>query len=258
MTLPTDPAELVTFFVIGLLGGAHCLGMCGPLVSMYAGKLSGDERTVTVHQVRQHGLFNLGRAASYTVIGGLFGLAGSLVYTAGSVAHTADTLRAVVGIVIGAVIIAIGFFRLIGRNQHGGTFALGAGAFARVTGLVTSRVDRWVDGFGIVALGALHGLLPCPILYPAFLYSFGQGRPLAGALDLAVLGLGTIPTLFVYGTLVESIGTRHRVGLHRVLGAAFVVLGYIPLAHGLNLLGVPVPMIHLPIYSPLKHGGMNM
>ena len=42
MTVPTVVggapiyADLAVFFLIGLLGGVHCIGMCGPLVTTYA------------------------------------------------------------------------------------------------------------------------------------------------------------------------------------------------------------------------------
>jgi sulfite exporter TauE/SafE len=97
-------------------------------------------------------------------------------------------------------------------------------------------VDRWVGGPGVVGLGMLHGLLPCPLLYPAFLYAFGRGDPLVGAVSLGALGLGTFPTLFVLGTAVGSLDVGHRSLLHRALGAVFVALGAIPLWHGVGLL----------------------
>jgi len=31
--------DVLLFLVIGLLGGAHCIGMCGPLVTVYAGRM---------------------------------------------------------------------------------------------------------------------------------------------------------------------------------------------------------------------------
>jgi len=118
------------FLLVGLLGGAHCLGMCGPLVSTYADRMRSDaaadgnggnggpERTaraggsddLTVRQVRQHALFNLGRTASYAAIGGLFGgLAGSLAFVTGrTVTTVADDVHALTGLVVGAVVIAIG------------------------------------------------------------------------------------------------------------------------------------------------------
>ena len=123
--------------------------------------------------------------------------------------------------------------------------------FQRITGWLTARVDRLVGGPKIVGLGAVHGILPCPILYPAYVYAFALGDPVRAALSLGVLGLGTVPTLFAYGTVLGTLGDGHRRTLHRLLGGAFILLGYIPLSHGLMLLGVGVPMLPVPFYQPL-------
>ncbi|WP_115863433.1 urease accessory protein UreH domain-containing protein [Halorussus litoreus] len=72
---PTGNLDAAVFLVVGLLGGAHCLGMCGRLVTVYADRLrereDADDGTVTVRQVRQHLLFDLGRTAGYAVVGAL-------------------------------------------------------------------------------------------------------------------------------------------------------------------------------------------
>jgi len=251
--------ELVVFLLIGLLGGAHCIGMCGPLVTMYSNQLQRPDArddVLTWYEVRQHALFNLGRTVSYAVLGGLFGFLGLLAFDAAAVSALSTEVRAVVGVLAGAFIISVGAYRVFG--QHGSVLSalpLESGShslFGRVYSLITARVGDWANGPGIVGLGAIHGLLPCPLLYPAFLYAFTQGSPTGGALDLAVLGVGTIPTVFLYGTVIQSVGTRHRTTLHRVLGVAFLVLGYLPLSHGLYMLGVHVPwLIKVPIYQPL-------
>ena len=103
----------------------------------------------------------------------------------------------------------------------------------------------------LAGLGTVHGLLPCPIIYPAYRYAFALGDPVRGALSLFVLGVGTIPTLFLYATLLTSIGTRRRIQRHRVLGAAFLVLGYVPLQHGLMLYSIHLPHPPIPFYQPL-------
>jgi hypothetical protein len=51
--------------------------------------------------------------------------------------------------------------------------------------------------------------------------------------------------------MLASLSTAQRVHLHRTLGVAFCALGYIPLSHGLALLGVSVPHLHIPYYQPL-------
>ena len=254
-----EPLSLGVFLLVGLLGGAHCIGMCGPLVSTYADRMRGDGagRTggggdLTVRQVRQHALFNLGRTASYAAVGGLFGLAGSLAFVTGrTVTTVADDVHALTGLVVGAVVIAIGVrYALRLELQRIPVPGIEA-ASAVVTGRIVPRVDSWVGDWRIVGLGAAHGLLPCPLLYPAFLYAFVQGSALGGAAALAALGLGTVPAVFLFGTAFGSVSVETRMRLHRVLGVAFVALGYIPLQHGLATLGVPLPHPPIPYYSPL-------
>lgn len=242
-----DPG-LAVFFVVGLLGGAHCLGMCGPLVGLYADRLDRGG-PLSARELRQHALFNAGRTASYTAIGAASAAAGMVVVDAGSVAGFGDLVRGVTGVGVGIAVVAAGFGYLVGgSNALAGLELPGAG---RVAGALTRRADRWVGGPRIAALGALHGLLPCPILYPAFLAAFAAGTPLRGALWLAALGLGTFPTLFLYGTAVGALGAGTRARLHRALGAAMLVLAYLPLSMGLAALGVGVPMVPVPFYQPL-------
>jgi len=251
-------ADLALFLVVGLLAGAHCIGMCGPLVAVYGERVAaagGGRRddALSWYEVRQHGLFNLGRAASYALLGGVFGLLGAAAFTSvEAVASVGDSVRGATGILAGAFIVVSGAYYLTGRPGGPGAGAsLLGGALRRPFDAIAGRVDRLATSGGIVGLGALHGLLPCPIIYPAYLYAFVLGDPIRGAASLGVLGLGTVPTLFLYATLLQSVTTRTRVGLHRALGAAFLVLGYVPLSHGLMLYGIHLPHPPLPFYQPL-------
>lgn len=252
-SIAAESATVVVFFLVGLLGGAHCLGMCGPLVTVYADELGdGTDRGPTTYELRQHALFNAGRTLGYATVGALLGAIGLFVFETAAVLAVADVVRAAAGIAVGVVVLFAGVGYLW-RGTAGGTPTvpvLGT-AFARLYGFLSGRVHTWARGPKIVGLGAVHALLPCPLLYPAFLYVLALGSPLAGAVNLAALGLGTFPTLFAYGTVVGAVGTTWRRHLHRVLGVAFLVLGYVPLSMGLRSVGVAVPMIPLPFYQPL-------
>nr|WP_224214547.1 sulfite exporter TauE/SafE family protein [Natrinema longum] len=252
-----ENADLLVLVVVGLFAGAHCLGMCGPLVTTYADRIGAAsekrrEDTLSGYEVRQHALFNLGRTASYAAIGGLFGLLGAVtVASTEAVAAVGDSVRGATGILVGIAIIVSGLYYLRGQTAVPGHGLPVVGSlFARLSGLLSSRIDRLATSPGIVALGAVHGFMPCPIIYPAYLYAFALGSPTRGALSLAALGVGTIPTLFVYGTALTSIETETRLRLHRGLGAAFLLLGYIPLSHGLMLYGIHLPHLPLPFAQP--------
>ncbi|APW98299.1 hypothetical protein CHINAEXTREME_11070 [Halobiforma lacisalsi AJ5] len=268
--------DVALFFVIGLLAGAHCIGMCGPLVTVYASHMDGGSARadgagrgtgagaasnrgraghLTTYEVRQHALFNLGRTASYTLLGALFGTLGSLVYlTTAELTSIVDLARGAIGLVVGAFVIATGVYYLLGRTTGG----IQVPGLERVTGWLTARVERLANGPGIVGLGAMHGLLPCPVLYPAFLYAFATGSTVGGALALAALGLGTVPAVFAYGTVIDAVDVAHRRRVHRLLGVAFVALGYVLFAHGLMALGIHVPHPQLPFYDGIEAAGTGL
>lgn len=204
--------DLLVFFSIGLFGGAHCIGMCGPLVTTYAERMDTDNRwegAITLYEVRQHALFNIGRTVGYAFLGGLFGLLGALLYGTVSLAGIITPVQGTIGVFTGGAIVVMGVTRLAGYRQGSAEAVVaktGIGSvFARSYTLISTRIDRWVNGVGIVGLGALHGLLPCMLLYPAFLYVFAQGSPLYGLFALAALGLGTIPHCL-------SLWDRHPIG----------------------------------------------
>lgn len=256
--------DVLLFFGIGLLAGAHCIGMCGPLVTIYANNMNsprtdggthtvgrGRQTHLTMYEVRQHTLFNLGRAGSYTLIGAGMGLLGSLIFLGmGELMQTANYIRGIVGLGVGGFVLIMGGYYLLGRVS----FGLQLPGTQRVTRWLTQWVETLASGPSIVGLGAIHGLLPCPVLYPAYLYAFATGSPVAGGLALASLGVGTIPAVFAYGTLIESVGVAHRRRLHRVLGVLFLLLGYLLFAHGLMAVGIHVPHPKLPFWDPLEFG----
>ena len=254
--LAASNVEAGVFLIIGALGGAHCLGMCGPLVSVYADRLEAtEERDVglSLRQVRQHALFNLGRAGGYAIVGAALALVGAVTVGAvDAVVAFGNSIRAATGILVGSLIMVTGVSYL--RGGTGGTVRLLgrlSAVFTRVSTALTSRVDALVGDVRIAGLGFGHAFLPCPITFPAYLYAFVIGDPIRAAFLLSLLGLGTFPTLFVYGTALGSLSAGRRRSLHRVLGAAFLLLGYLPLAHGLMLVGIHIPHPMVPIYQPL-------
>jgi len=63
--------SLISALLVGLLGGTHCVGMCGGIV----GALS-LQMPANVPQWRFHLAYNLGRIVSYGAAGVLVGAAG--------------------------------------------------------------------------------------------------------------------------------------------------------------------------------------
>ncbi|HAQ24567.1 MAG TPA: cytochrome biogenesis protein, partial [Pseudomonas sp.] len=64
---------LLSALVLGLLGGGHCLGMCGGLMAALTMAIPAEQRS---RRLRLVIAYNLGRVLSYAAAGLLIGLAG--------------------------------------------------------------------------------------------------------------------------------------------------------------------------------------
>ena len=62
---------LYTAFILGLLGSFHCVGMCGPIA--FALPISKRNNT---QLIKSRVLYNLGRIATYTLLGAIVGVLG--------------------------------------------------------------------------------------------------------------------------------------------------------------------------------------
>ena len=214
---------LVAACLFGLLGSTHCLGMCGPLVGLYAGQLSPrSERSIH----RQHFLFNLGRTIAYTNAGIVCGAAGFAL-------RARPWAAAFIGAAVGLFVVAVGA-RLVGLSGAG---AWPSGLFAPLTALQQRLWRGYVHlarSPSIVLLGALHSLLPCPLLYVMFTSAVALGDPVRGGVLLCAFGMGTVPMVWAVGALGQRLNLKHRLQWHRVFGCVVAAWGVALLIHSLQ------------------------
>jgi hypothetical protein len=214
--------SLAALFLAGLLGGAHCVGMCGGIVAALSFQ-SGARQPYSHHLA-----YSAGRIASYSAAGALAGLLGSAAFLS-------DGLRPVQ---MGLYVLAQGVLILLGLYLAGLSRAitrlerLGGGLWRRLQ----PRLARYMPvdtPARALAAGALWGWLPCGLVYSALVTALGSGGPVQGALLLAVFGLGTLPNLLLLGWAAESLrDLTRRPAFRRLAGLAVAgmgVWGLIPL-----------------------------
>jgi sulfite exporter TauE/SafE len=195
-------------FVAGLLGGAHCLGMCGGFVMAAGGPRAW--------------LFHLGRLAGYAVLGAVAGLLGAAL-DLGAAAAGLRQLRLVVS---GTLLLVFGlaFLGLVPRRW----LEPGAGGAAALI----ARARRASGRSFPFLLGLPIGLLPCGLLYPMYAAAAGTGSAPGGAMLLLVFGLGTVPLLAAFALALERIARGARQKLVRAAGVAMLVLGVLMVWRG--------------------------
>lgn len=185
--------------VAGLLGGTHCVGMCGGFAAA-AGSRG------TVGGVAWHG----GRGLAYGVLGAFGGSLGGALTKVGPAAN-----------VLMAMLLVWFTLRLAGvleavpsapRRSSAGN-ALGE-ALVRIT----ARLARAQGVLPKIAFGAATALLPCGLLWSALAMAGSAGSPLLGAGAMLAFWAGTVPALTLVAQSLRRLAIarpwlRHMVAL---------------------------------------------
>jgi sulfite exporter TauE/SafE len=211
----------------GLLGSAHCVGMCGG----FALALGASGRSHAVNLVRQL-TYSLGRVFTYTVFGVAAGYAGGRLT---SEWRQFMNIQAILSIAAGILLLTQGL--------------KAAGVFHWPTPKSPSSPCLAPTFFGallsatrlrsVFLAGMVNGLLPCGLVYAFVALAASSGHLWYGAATMALFGLGTLPVM----TLVGAGGLFLRLALRRriltVAAWCVALTGLLSIIRGLGFAHIP-------------------
>lgn len=192
-----DPLSYTAAFVVGLLGGVHCIGMCGGIVNALSFAVPAERRGA-----RQLGpillSYNLGRIFSYSVAGALVGVLGSWLQSTGS--QVGPALR----IIAGLMLIAMGLY--LAGWWRGLVFLeqLGGHVWKRLQPFGNRFMPVTHPGQALV-LGSLWGWLPCGLVYSTLTWAATAAAWPQSALLMLCFGLGTLPVMLLSGAFAHQL-----------------------------------------------------
>lgn len=198
--------------ILGLLGGGHCLGMCGGLMGALTLAIPPEQRG---NRLRLLLAYNLGRICSYACAGLLLGLAGWAVASS----PAALALRVVAALLL----IAMGLYLAGWWSGLTRIEALGRGLWRHIQP-VASRLLPVSSLPRALLLGALWGWLPCGLVYSTLLWAASQGDAGYSAALMLAFGVGTWPVLLATGLAAERVNALLRRRSVRVAGGVLVML----------------------------------
>ncbi len=222
--------DYLEFFIIGLLGSGHCIGMCGGFVAMYSLRRPGG-----LPSVLPHALYNAGRIVTYSLLGGLFGLAGRFVETFGRVRG-----------IHGAALLTAGVLMIFMGLNMAGVFSRELWTDIKITSspLFRRTLHRILSMESVRAtflLGLLLGLIPCTLVYSMELNAAVSGGPISGMLAMLAFGLGTAPALAGFGFIVTKLRPKFRLILYRTAAVLIILNGLQTFMMGLSFNGWIAP-----------------
>ncbi|HRP97428.1 MAG TPA: sulfite exporter TauE/SafE family protein [Rhodocyclaceae bacterium] len=206
----------IAVFLIGLLGGTHCVSMCGGIVGALTVHMPGEAK----RQWPLHLAYNLGRIGTYTALGAALGAVG----TAGLLFN--DVLPVQLGLYVLAnlMLVALGLY-LTGFTQLlAPVERAGMGVWKRVQPLTRRFLPARRIGHAL-PLGLLWGFLPCGLVYSVLTTALLTGSAVRGAGLMLAFGLGTLPNLLLAGMVFKRFRDLTRDTRVR-LAAGALVLGF--------------------------------
>jgi sulfite exporter TauE/SafE len=213
--------ELSLVLVGGLLGSAHCLGMCGGLALAVGGGARG-----MVNNVCRQLAYSLGRIATYAFGGAAAGYTGwRLAAYQPGLRHAQDALAVAAGVAL--IVLGVRAWRRLtrwrpGQNSVGGCKTGGAVA------QVLAAPGLWRP----FSAGVLTGFLPCGLVYAYLAVAATTGDLARGAALMAFFGAGTVPLMAAAGLGGGLLTWRSRRRLLQAAAVCVAATGVLTAARG--------------------------
>ncbi len=208
-------------FLVGLLGGVHCVGMCGGIVGALSFGLPEHARGRFSALLPYLINYNLGRLFSYTVAGALLGGVGALAANLVALHQAQSVLQVIAGLFM----IAMGLYL--------GGWWFGMNKLERLGG----KLWRYIEPVGrrllpvqkpsqALVMGLVWGWLPCGLVYSALIWAISAGSAVKGGLLLLCFGLGTLPNLLAMGIFAGKLtALLRRPGVMHLAGVLVILIG---------------------------------
>lgn len=195
-------------FVTGLLTSIHCVSMCGAI------NLLTVINKTTKRSYKKPILYNLGRLISYTALGGIVGLIGSVL----------TVNKTVTGIII--LLAAIVMFLM---------------ALAML-GLIPLKKLKLIRHKTVTAnpliIGLLNGLMPCGPLQAMQVYALSTASPIKGAISMFLFCLGTIPLMLGTGLFLNKLTGKWKIIVNKIATCLILILSVVMLNQALLYLNI--------------------
>lgn len=209
--------SLAALFVVGLLTSVHCIAMCGGInLSQSVG--TGTEKKANLKRPL---LYNLGRVVSYTVIGGIVGGLGSVLFISAAV-------KGVIMVVAGVFMVLMSL-SMLGWLPHW--------LVPRLPRAWSERAGKVSAGRTPFVVGLLNGLMPCGPLQAMQLYALSTGSVLMGALSMLLFSLGTVPLMLGAGVVFSVLKGKFTRVILRISAVLVMLIAFVMLINATGFFG---------------------
>lgn len=194
----------IAAFIVGLLGGVHCVGMCGGVVGALCLGLEQDSTNIqnkTRTALPYLLAYNAGRISSYTFAGilmGSVGWLGSHLFDIYLLQQSLEIIAALFMLALGLYI--AGWWKVLANIER-----LGGKVIWKKLEPLGRRFMPVRSYSHAFLLGVIWGWLPCGLVYSVIIWTISTQSPIDGGLLMLSFGLGTLPNLLLMGIFASTL-----------------------------------------------------
>ncbi len=226
-----DGVAMGAALVAGLVGSAHCFGMCGGIAGAM-GMAAAQNGVRGSRLGLQATLYNLGRISSYVLGGVIVGILGAALGDMINLPSWSLWLRGLTGLVLVLLGLQIAFgWRLLTFFERGGAHLW------RRLGPLAGRLLGKRSAINALGLGMLWGWLPCGLSYSMLLVAATTGTAWGGGAVMLAFGLGTLPSMIAASYAGGRLGALPGGRRTRIIAGLLIAL--------MGIWTAAVPMRHI-------------
>ena len=201
----------ITPLLIGFFSGFHCIAMCGGLCAVICQKQNFSQTILT----------NLGRVATYTLLGAIF--AG--VVQGASLQLNLGVWGGFLRLLMGTMLVLTGLVILFKDRAKWLSIQKPLPFWPKISNKL-KQIQNSNQASMVLAKGMLWGLIPCGLLYGMLIIAATTADVFRGASFMLFFGLGTLlPLLFSQLVLKHLIASTQGLWLRRLSGGFVIILG---------------------------------
>ena len=219
---PVTASIALSLFLAGLLGGLHCVGMCGGLF----GALSSGGNAAPLRTA-----LHIGRILSYGVLGVVVGSLGSMA----AMFEKWIPIQIGVYVIANTLLLMVGCY-LVGWHKPVARLEAWGGKLWHWISPITRALIPLRTWPRALSVGLLWGFMPCGLVYGALAMALLSGSAMNGGAMMLMFGLGTLPNLLAAGALLHYLRPKRLDRIWRLVsGVVIGGFGLYGLAHATQI-----------------------
>lgn len=218
-------SSAIAGFTLGILGGLHCIGMCGPLILAIPFQSIEPKAKKTIAYI----LYGFGKTLAYMSLGAIAGFIGTQ-------ADQFSPQQRYVSIAAGVLLLLTALVPMLMKRSNFQPAVVTKFNVLVNKGIAKQFKNKKLYSFGVI--GFLNGLLPCGLVYAAIAAAVAASCVSHSVILMMFFGIATMLSLTVFSLVFQLLPNNTRNSLRKLFPYLIIITALVLILRGMQL-GIP-------------------